>query len=229
MNNASIICKLFDDNNHIFDVYDGFINDEIISDIEDIIKLDIKDIVFSIKVRDEIMLNSKTIPMFSDFNDCTNNICYILDSLNNPGIEMVELGKYLRKSINTELALYKYGETHSKAASMLGLTKIIKKDGKVKTYLTNIGYFYLSNKKDNEKILTRLLLHSHIIQKLIKNSDKKNYLVYKSLDCLSEITIIRRMPNIKTFVNKLCESNEYDFNTELININFDVKDVRNEL
>lgn len=229
MNKALVINNFISNEGLPFEIYNGNFTNEIKKSINDILSINIEDLLFAIEVRDDFDLLSKQIPMYSDFEDCTSNLCYILDSLNNVGVDMIELGKYFRKSVSNDVALYKYGETHAKAATILGLTKIVKTNKKVKVYLTNLGYYYLSNTNKRNELLTRLLLHSEIIRKIVKNCYCEVYDVSDCLETLSIKTIIRRMPNIKGFALKLLDSNEYNFVPLVNNMNFDYGDLKNEL
>ena len=74
-------------------------------------------------------------------------------------------------------------------------------------------------------MLTRLLLHTKIIQNIIKNCSFEEYEITQSMSFLSDKTINRRLSNVKKFVFKLEESNEYNFSEIIKNVNFAYKEI----
>ena len=226
MEKVKRIISFFDGFNELFKTHTGNENEEIVlNEINEFLSINIEDIIYAIQIREEVLLDSSSIPIFSNFKYCTDNICYALDALDNDGASMIQMGKYLRQTeIGKDMAFYKYGETHSKASTLLGLTTI-RSLGDKKVFLSNIGYFYLRNKELQNKLLTRLLLHTKIIQNIIKNCSFEEYEITQSMSFLSDKTINRRLSNVKKFVFKLEESNEYNFSEIIKNVNFAYKEI----
>lgn len=185
------------------------------------LSINVEDIVNAILVRNIPILTVTDIPIFSSFNDCTEKLCFALKELNNCGCDYDELGHYLLGGKQNVTANYKYGENHSKAAALLGLTKIVR-ESKSKVYLTDLGYSYLySDPTKREHLLTRSFLSTNIAQYYIQRAQFERFKVFEPLEFMSTSTIIRRISNIKTFFNILDTSDEFNFHDILQNIQFE--------
>lgn len=225
MRNYKCIENLLNRNSKLFMSSDtDIIDDEDIKKIESIKEIKVDDLIFAIMVRDEVEINPRDVPMYSSFKDCTENICKLLDVISNVGMEFDELGGALLGYIAKNMAHYKYGESHSKAAEILGLVKIEKiKNGKNKVFLTKIGQYYANNETGKKELILRLLLSSKIIQKIVKNHEN-GCMVKDLISFLSHTTIVRRMPNIKTFVKELIRLDEDDFIKIIEKVDFSTHD-----
>lgn len=205
----------------LFDIYENEKYPNLLDEINQFIATNIEDIIFAILVRESIVLKSYEAPIFSNFDDCSINMCVSLDSLKNKGIEMTELGELLLQKNAKDSALYKYGESHFKTAQILGLACKGEQKGAMKAYLTNIGYYYLQNEDKRSRLMSRLLLRSKMIQKLLKESLNKEYKVYECMNMLSKKTINRRLPNVRRVVQELLNSDEHDFSEFIDNLDFE--------
>lgn len=217
---AVAVNSFFDGYKLLFSEYTSVNESKTQGAINSFIQTSIDDVVFAIMVKEKPLLNTYEIPMFSSFEDCTINMCIALDSINGEGIELMELGELLLQRHAKEGALYKYGESHFKMAQILGLACKKNSKGRTTAAITKIGKYYLSNAGEREKIITRLLLRSKIMQRLIKESLQDKYVVSDCMRSLSGKTINRRIPNVKKCVSELSKTQEYDFNKMIENLDF---------
>lgn len=206
------IIRLMNQQDAMFQVfsYENW-NDELENDFLKLIECKIEDIVFSILVREKEPLTAKNIPMYSNFQDCTINICLLLECINNRGITMLELGKLFREYDAKDGAYYKYGESHAKTAELFGLVKIQNNENHMEVYLSNAGYFFYKHPEFRKKMLTRLILRTALVQNILKNYYFENYCVCDCFECLSYSTRVRRMPNAKRILECLAQTDEFDF------------------
>lgn len=219
------ILKLMDQKSLFFDVfsYDAW-NENIEKEFFNLLECKIEDVIFAILVRENDSICPSNVPMFSNFDDCTTNMCLLLDCINNRGVTMIELGKLFREYDAKDTAYYKYGESHAKTASLLGLTVIRNCDSHLKVYLTNAGYFLCKYPQYTRLLLERLILRTAIIQKIIKNYYMSNLCVCDCLECLSYTTKVRRMPNVKKILEYLSNSEEFDFLSIYTELNYICKE-----
>jgi hypothetical protein len=153
---------------------------------------------------------------YSNFDHCTDEIVKILYFSGNKGFSYEEVGEFLLDSYRKPLALKKYGENHSKTASILGLTMIIKVKKRTKVFLTNLGCFYYSlDPTGRHWLLKYLILRSKYIDNLIKGSVRGTFLVREEISFLKESTVTRRLPNLKRLYSELINGieNEMSFIT----------------
>ena len=116
-----------------------------------------------------------------------------------------------------EGALTKYGENHAKTAEAIGLLFELHR-----TYFLSIyGYAFLElSASGREKLLVRLLLRNKFIVRLFKASNNGNVEMRNFLYMLSDTTYVRRRSNIRSILNVLQNSTEFDFSTFINRIKF---------
>ena len=109
-----------------------------------------------------------------------------------------ELGTYIDNGKEkNEVAQRKYGENHSKMATLLDLAVISRSDN---TYLVSLSVFGAAynrrNDSEKKKLAARLLFRVPIIQKVLIDALSFNVNILDELSCLSNKTKTRRKPNI---------------------------------
>lgn len=222
MNKYEVINELLNYDSIIYETYSSVNYKTCENIINTIIETSIDDILFAIRLYDFQEINSKMIPMFSKFEDCTFNLCLILDSIGQDGASLTDLGRMLLGYDAKDMTFYKYGETHAKTSQLLGLSVLKKVNKKTKVLLSNVGYYYLSNGSVNDKLLNRLIMHTQITRNIIKTTLNNDVKIEKFMECLSETTKIRRLSNVKRVLMELYECKEYDFSQILDKVNFNI-------
>lgn len=143
------------------------------------------------------LITKANIPQFSSFEDCYTGVSRgILES----GLEWVDFNKVgylLRVAPRKEGADKKYGENHSKIASMLGLVIIERGKG---VGLTDFGRYHLSlNDIQRKNLMGKLSLRIPLIMNYFcQNEDESVVTDCRSL--LSESTYKRRLSNIRKLI-----------------------------
>lgn len=164
-------------------------------------------------------ITAKDIFQFSNFEDCTVNLCNLLKSCNNPGVTHIDAGRLLLSDgkKRKDGAYTKYGENHLKTGLLLGLIFSI-----TNTYfLSSIGMVYNEiNENTRYKLLTRLILRNKLVIRMIRATRNGKVNMRQFLYMLSDSTFIRRRSNIKTILGILAESKEYDFHDLISNFDF---------
>lgn len=142
-------------------------------------------------------VQSQDIVQFSSLNDATAKICIKILEAGDEGLRYTEIGQLLLDDgkVRKTGALKKYGENHAKTAVEFGLVQN-KYDY---IYLSCIGVVFgdYSIKKRNE-LLKRLILRNRFVQRLAILSQKGEISLEQEMAILSEATIKRRLPNIRT-------------------------------
>lgn len=159
---------------------------------------------------DREQITAKDVFQFSSIEDATVNICKKVKDNNNPGMKYIDVGKVLLDDgkIRENGAYIKYGENHVKTAEAIGLFFELSRT----YFLSCIGYVYCTLSDDEkDKLITRLLLRNRLIIRLIQASVNGNVKVREFLYMLSDSTYARRRSNLKTILNILVDSREYDF------------------
>lgn len=160
---------------------------------------------FAKGLTNSIAVTQQNIPQFSNINDATVNVVSVVLRNGNEGFSFQRIGKYLLPKGKKAGAYTKYGENHSKFASLLGLA-IIQENNKTKrVYITEFGKAFNSI-NDNEKkdIITKLLLLIPYINKIIFLNEKID--IKEDLKkYLSSSTAVRRGSNINTIIKYLRE------------------------
>ena len=222
---GNVICNFFSENDSIFQPFDNEFSKRDFEMINNCISIDMKDYLFAIFAREYPLIQSKDIPMYSSFFDATDKLLLILDSFGKYGLDYTELGKCLREtSTGNDTAYIKYGETHSKLASMLGLVTIQKRNKRHIAVISNLGEFYIENATYREKIIYRSILRLRIIQYLLKKASLGQYNCGEVLRFLSENTKIRRTQDIKRLITLLGDNTEIDLRPYVNNIVFQTKE-----
>lgn len=194
-----------------------FKEDEACKYVETVINIPIaKYLDFIVEECEHPQITSKDVFQFSNLLDGTINICDKLEQQNNPGLKFLEIGKLLLDDGKERKvgAYTKYGENHIKVALSLDLSFELYHT----YYLSGIGYIYNRlNEEDKEKLLVRLILRSKLITRLFQASRNGKVNMREFLYMLSDSTYNRRKSNIKTVIEVLDISGEYEF-SEFINI-----------
>lgn len=168
---------------------------------------------------DKKMISSKDVIQFSNFDDCTINICSKLKSVNNPGMKFIDIGKLLLDDgkERKDGAYVKYGENHSKTATSLGLVFEFYNT----YYLSCVGEVYLELEDgERKKLLDRLILRSTLISRMLQASQNGTVNMREFLYMLSDSTYLRRKSNMKKVVDYLYQSDEYKFDNFIEMIKF---------
>lgn len=148
-----------------------------------------------IKCFDEI--TASNIPQFSNYEDAAFNVIKNLIESGEKGMSFEDVGYYLGKSKENEVALRKYGENHSKLACLLDLTVVSTVGHSYIISPSVLGYsYYKLTREEKQKLSARLLLKIPIVQKLLLTAYYRKTSISDFLDVLSGQTRIRRKPNI---------------------------------
>ena len=148
----------------------------------------------------------------SEFDVASYNVIDILIDSGIENMNFSDMGYYLRANNNPNSikdgALKKYGENHTKVATLMDLTHIGKRG--ISSYIrpTELGrVFYDLNKVEKENIACKLLLRIPILSNALT-------IGYKTIDedikVLSKTTQKRRRSNISTML-KLIEKGREKF------------------
>ena len=149
--------------------------------------------------------------VYHKFKDATDGVCSVLLKNNSEGIGYKELGARLQNDgkERKDLAKAKYGENHFKMAEELGLGF---REGRHDCYLSAIGNLFLEMEEETKRcLLTRLILRSKLIVRLYKEASKDEVRLEILLYDLSESTYIRRRTNVRTVIEELQKTTEFDF------------------
>lgn len=187
--------------------------EEVIEYINCIIKIPVEVLLKTNFIEEkEELLTAKDVFQFSNLDDATLRICKILRDKGNPGVTYLHAGTLLLDDglIRKKTALIKYGENHLKTAEALGLLY-----GLTRVYfLSCLGYVIMNlSESDFDKLIVRLVLRNRLIRKLYDASKNGRVDVRQFLYMLSNSTYLRRKSNIKSILNILNNSSEYDFST----------------
>lgn len=148
---------------------------------------------------------SKDITQLSNINDCTINMCNMMISTNNIGMNLIQIAKALHvdKAYKfNDVALTKYGENQVKTASQLGLT-ILRGD---LWYLTSIGYVYPNiNPAVQNKLLSMMLLRDPFYSKVLCSLYNKDICLKDFMKILSESTQNRRISSCMKLIGFFLE------------------------
>lgn len=161
-------------------------------------------------------LSSKTIPQYSNLDNCLYKTPEILEFYEN-GLGLCELGRCLNGE-KSEGAMIKYGENHSQTAECFGLVNIIR--GGTHTVMISALGSYLNRfeEEDRQALLCRMILREKIIQIIIRNVLDKRYLSYNELvDCLAQTTRYRRRTGIMQLTKLVFMDGTHDYLYDYIN------------
>lgn len=163
---------------------------------------------------------TEDIIQFSSLDNATKKICLVLLEHGDTGFRHIEIGKMLQNDglSRTDNCNTKYGENHSKTASILGLLFAIKK------------YYYVScfgriiNCLDDEKynkLLIRLIIRTNLFRAIyLMSMNEGNINLRTVCSSISDKTYTRRKSNIATILDILKSSNDYDFSYLLNRIEY---------
>ncbi len=190
--------------------------DEVQEYIDSVLAISISEIVEHILEEDNsIEISACDVFQFSNFENCTINLCKLLYELDNPGVSHEQAGMLLLNDgkTRTSTAYTKYGENQLKTGTSLGLLFCF-----TNTYfLSALGTAYINLDKEKKgKLLARLILRNKLISQMIRSAKNEEIKMRKFLYMLSDATYTRRRSNIKYILRILEESDEYDF-TNILN------------
>ena len=216
--------KKFSKNSIIFEKHEK--ENEKVSEIiiSELLTLYLPDIIGEIIQNEEPVLSAADFPLLSELYDATTNIVEVLDCVET-GLCFEEIGKILRSKTGSDMANYKYGESHSKVAEMLGLVKIDSSLRPKTVHLSNVGYYYLIKRECRDKLLTRLMLLTPVIISIIHNSSRGIFEVSSLMNMFTPKTINRRLASTKILFNRLVQSAEYDFEQIYENTRFSLVEI----
>ena len=159
-------------------------------------------------------IHPSNIPQFSDLEDAYLETPKIL-SLSGQMMSYNELGTYLDNGLDkNEIAQRKYGENHSKLATLLDLVVITTNNNSYKVALSNFGLAFCKRTDDEKRKLTaRLFLRVPIIQKMLIEASTSEVEIDNELSCLADQTRKRRKPNIALILEFISEALGYGDNT----------------
>ena len=95
INKYHVITDFYNELDEMFNIYSKQISIETIDKIEAVLELEVCHFIDAICYQEDVCLESKDIPIFSNFADCTINICLILETIDNVGVDMQKLGAIL--------------------------------------------------------------------------------------------------------------------------------------
>ena len=158
-------------------------------------KLSFDEILSYMKKREENWsFASADIPQFSSFSDCFVAVDKLIRS-GLDGVSFSHMGFFLRNTQRKKSADCKYGENHSKCASMMGLCKT---DKGVWTNSFGVAYEKLDEGlKDN--LQPKLCLGIKLIRGYFLNGESQTFLE-EAMNTLSDSTRKRRLSNIRTLI-----------------------------
>lgn len=176
----------------------GIIDEEKINSfIDEMIHISKDDLVGLIKYCDIRSIDATNIPQYSTYEDGTYNMLQYLRMSGDFGPRYAEIGSHYLDNNQNKDALVKYGENHSKLASLLGLVRI-KKCGRVsRVYLSELGK-RIERMENQEQIImiSRLSVGIPIIGHCIKHDVYTVDQLYGILlEYLTEVTATRRRKN----------------------------------
>ena len=165
-------------------------------------------------------LEASDIFQFSNFDDCTKNICRVIKEAGDKGYVALDIGKLLENDglERKDGAYIKYGENQAKTAVQLGLLNLLSN----KFFLSCFGFVFndLSDEMQS-KFINRLILRNKLIQRLIYKSKTNGKAEYSyEAGFLSQSTLLRRKSNVKTIINILSSTKECDLSGILSRIVF---------
>lgn len=106
------------------------------------------------------------ITQFGSFSTCEIEMCNALIWANNPGCQFVDIGRLFPNKITTrnDAAYRRFGESHIKAATQLGLTF----EYYDYWYLSCLGYIYpILDEEVKKKLLARTITRNQLYQKML--------------------------------------------------------------
>ena len=142
---------------------------------------------------------------YSDFNDATNSIVYVLIAAGDQGYSYITIGKMIQNDgvERTEWAYRKYGENHAKTAAYLGYLFSISRY----SYVSSIGYALKGfNEVEQSKLFARLFIRTTLFRTIYYLSKSGNVDLRELLDMLTDQTYLRRRSSIKKLFKHLVQA-----------------------
>ena len=157
------------------------------------------------------MISAEDIYQYSRYEVAIFKTCGLLNECTK-GLSYEELGIALQNDgvIRSKIANEKYGSNHFKLAECFGLAYRCEH----KCFVSALGLTWSELGEDKRRVLvTRLILRSNLIQKIIKLGNESNGEVDLEavLYDISEKTYLRRKPCIRRVIEELTKSVEHDF------------------
>lgn len=180
--------------------------------------MEIQSILDYINGLSDLFISVRDVFQFSNIDNATYRLCEKL-KVNNPGLTFIEGGRLLLDDgkERKDTAYIKYGENHLKTACDLGL--VFELTGEY--FLSCLGFIINDlNDIEKEKLLVRLVLRTKLIERLYKAAKNGEVNMRQFLYMISDSTYVRRKVSIKTILNILRNSKEYDFSEFLNKITF---------
>ena len=160
--------------------YEKFVNKQILDDknylvprqqlinyVHELVNIPFIDFINYIKQNGlERKVEISDITQFSSFPACEIEMCNALIWANNPGCQYIDIGRFFPNSIisRSDSSYRRYGESHIKAATQLGLTFEYYNYW----YLSCLGYIYPELDKDiRQRLLARTLTRNRLYQQLL--------------------------------------------------------------
>lgn len=141
------------------------------------------------------------IPQFSQFMAAVIDTPNILINMDD-GITFEDLGYYLERTHKSKAANKKYGENHSKFATLLDLAAIHNISNKNYIRISELGKSYLKlSYEDKIKLVVRLLLRIPIVQHVLRDASQSKISLVDYMSILSEKTMIRRRTDVIEIFN----------------------------
>ena len=160
--------------------YEKFVNKQILDDknyivprqqlknyVNELVNIPYIDFINYIKHNQiEEDIKASDITQFSSFSACGIEMCNALIWANNPGCQFIDIGRFFPNNIigRSDGAYRRYGESHIKAATQLGLT--FEYYGY--WYLSCLGYIYPDLDEDVRKhLLARTITRNRLYQRML--------------------------------------------------------------
>lgn len=169
-------------------------------------------------IKDQTFMNimPANIPQISKVEDAIFETVRILHGIGEH-TTYSELGYYLDGKNKKDVARKKYGENHSKLATLLDLVEISEVDHKYKITTSLLGESYITLDDERKKALvSKLMLRIPMLQHMFRDSLEKEVMIEDYMICLSETTLNRRKGDIYKLVRyakkNVSEDEMYMFN-----------------
>lgn len=165
------------------------------------------DIIASIILNRDVLrpIITGEIPQFSKEKDVNNVLKVLIDS-GLKDITYEQLGAYLCPVDAKFEARRKYGETHYKFASQLGLTT---KGYPLTATEIGVAYFLLNSDEKRQSLMSRLIFSIPFVQHtFLKASGGRFYMPDFLGEFLSPSTVMRRRSNMHKIMSWACEITE---------------------
>lgn len=175
------------------------------------------DIIASIISNSDVLRPIVTgeIPQFSEEKDVNNVLRVLIDS-GLKDITYEQVGAYLCPVDAKFEARRKYGETHYKFASQLGLTT---KGYPLTATEIGVAYFLLSNDEKRQSLMSRLIFSIPFVQHtVLKATEGRFYMPDFLGEFLSPSTVVRRRSNMHKIMSWACQITEGEYKQLFDNI-----------